>query len=61
MIDFGPYVNGEKTIGQLAEGLAADDLRALTNESIDFLLSVIEVLQSARQLLQVCRATMLEA
>lgn len=45
MINLKPYFDGEKTIGQLADGLGAADLRTLTNESIDFLLSLIQDLQ----------------
>ena len=41
MIDFTALRNGEVTIADLAVGLGVDDLRALTNEMLDLMSSMI--------------------
>lgn len=41
MLDFTPVRNREKTMRQLADGLSVGDLRQLTNEMIDTMLSYI--------------------
>ena len=41
MLDFTPVRNKQQTLAQLTEGLTIDDLRQLTNEMVDVLLSVI--------------------
>lgn len=41
MLDFTPVRDGEKSIGELAADLTIDDLRRLTNDMVDRMLSVI--------------------
>ena len=42
MLDFSPVRERRQTIQQLADPLSIDDLRDLTNESIDMMLTSIE-------------------
>lgn len=46
-IDFTPWFNKEKKLDELALGLSIDDLRKATNESIDYLLSLLDGLTDA--------------
>lgn len=41
MIDFSPIRDGQLKFGEFAGEYSIDDLRAVTNESIDFLLSIV--------------------
>lgn len=41
MLDFGRVFRGETTIAALTDGLGLDDLRTMTDESLDLILSII--------------------
>ena len=43
MLDFSPVRNGEMTINELAADLSIDDLRRLTNEMVDKMITWLKL------------------